>query len=156
MIQHLQQIDNTFVDFLPHLLLDICSANRQIMHRGQHISGIIQQLGLSKTTVAQRLKVNRTTLYNWLNDPELPWFRIKEIGEALKYDFSEDFPEFPYATEGGYTSTEDPLQRYTTLEECRVQYRRLEVKYYRLMERYLALVEKYKLDDDLPKDDDSE
>ena len=43
--------------------------------------------------IARILKLERRTIYNWLNDPALPKDKIALLGYAIGYDFSKDFDD---------------------------------------------------------------
>lgn len=55
------------------------------------------------TEIANLLKYDRKTIYNWLADPELTKEKIALLGYAIGYDFSKDFDDlkgFHYNFEG--------------------------------------------------------
>jgi transcriptional regulator with XRE-family HTH domain len=69
----------------------------QLKHRGEFVSNIVRQSGMSITEVAKRVGITRTQLYNWFKRDDLDWQPIYRIGLIVKYDFSINYPEIkPY------------------------------------------------------------
>lgn len=88
-------------------------------HRGEIVRQQIAASGLKYGDVAKKLHVSRKTLYNWLEQYNLAWDRIKSIGDIINHDFGKDFAEIDI---GNYTVQESaaPYDKLT-LEECRKQ-----------------------------------
>ena len=61
--------------------------------------------------IARILKLERRTIYNWLNDPALPKDKIALLGYAIGYDFSKDFDDLK-----GYHFNFDNNDNMTTYE----------------------------------------
>lgn len=65
----------------------------KITHRGAHVRDVIILKGYSILGVANKVSKYRTTLTKWFTQEDLDYKFIKIIGDAIDYDFSEDFPE---------------------------------------------------------------
>ncbi|ACE06260.1 hypothetical protein Aasi_0893 [Candidatus Amoebophilus asiaticus 5a2] len=98
-----------------------------MIHRGQIVEKVVRRSGFSLTKLAAKLEISRNTLYNKFNNANLSYRLIQEIGQAIHYDFSLDFPEMPkeeYATgikNNGLIS--------------------IEIKYSNLLEKHIKLLE---------------
>ena len=62
-------------------------------HHGHIIENVIRRNGHSITDIARLTKVNRRSVYNWFNQTRLKPRTIRSIGDAIKYDFTDIFPE---------------------------------------------------------------
>lgn len=62
------------------------------MHRGHVVKSIIRQSGYSLATLAKRLCISRSTLYNRLNTRNLPYEFIINVGYIIGFDFNVIFP----------------------------------------------------------------
>lgn len=62
-------------------------------HYGQIVERAIRRNGFSISELARLANVNRRSVYNWFNQRYLKPEIIFRVGCALKYDFSQDFPE---------------------------------------------------------------
>lgn len=65
----------------------------QTNHRGIKVKEIILAKGKKLKFVAEKLKINRQTLYTKLQNAKISNYYIREIGKIIGYDFSEIFPE---------------------------------------------------------------
>ncbi len=63
------------------------------MHRGKYIHNKMKDLGFSIDRMMIEISVGRTTLWRWLNDENLPLFKMKRIADILKVDLRNDFPD---------------------------------------------------------------
>lgn len=63
------------------------------MHKGKYIHQKMIDMGVSLDRMAIELSVARTTLWRWLNNKNLPIFKMKRIADVLKLDLRVDFPE---------------------------------------------------------------
>ncbi|MEM7174162.1 MAG: helix-turn-helix transcriptional regulator [Bacteroidota bacterium] len=61
-------------------------------HRGQIVRSIIKQSGYSLATLAKRLCVSRTTLYNQFDNQNMSYDFIINVGYIIGFDFSIIFP----------------------------------------------------------------
>lgn len=86
-------------------------------HRGEMISAKIKELGVPITKVAERLGINRKTLYNWMERHDLPLEYVIEIGKVINHDFRPELPEFSSAAEAESNYGTDWKTRYFMLLE---------------------------------------
>ena len=63
------------------------------MHEGFILESAIRRQGFSAHDISRALRSNRRMVYNWFSQRDLDPEVIKKIGNAINYDFSEDFPE---------------------------------------------------------------
>jgi hypothetical protein len=71
--------------------------------------------------------IGYTTLYRWLENPNMPFNQMKKIGDAVGYDLTEDFPdaEIVYKKESPVDQTkyvqlmEKHLQTQDELIKCK-------------------------------------
>lgn len=108
-------------------------------HRGDILGKVVQQSEFSKTVIAKRAGYNRTSLYNHIKSPDLPFEIIEKYGKALGYDFTKVFPEMTK-----YIAFEDPKTEYPgslTFEQILAQRDQWRDKYYNLLEKYNQLME---------------
>lgn len=61
-------------------------------HYGQIVEKVIRRDGHSISDVSRLMKVNRRSVYNWFNQPNLRPEIIYRIGRIIKHDFSVDLP----------------------------------------------------------------
>lgn len=61
-------------------------------HSGAIVEKVIRREGHSITDLAKLTGVNRRSIYNWFLQPQLKPEIIIKIGQAIKHDFSVEFP----------------------------------------------------------------
>jgi len=61
-------------------------------HHGQVVEKVIRRDGHSISDISRLMKVNRRSVYNWFNQPNLRPEIIYRIGCIIKYDFSVELP----------------------------------------------------------------
>lgn len=66
---------------------------KKITHRGAHVRDVIILKGYTIQGVANKLGKYRTTLTKWFTQEDLDYKIIKQVGDAVDYDFADDFPE---------------------------------------------------------------
>lgn len=110
-------------------------------HHGQVIEKVIRRNGYSISELAQLMKVNRRSIYNWFEQRRLKTQLIFRIGEVLKYDFSNEFPEL--FTPDTFTSSA-PLSAQVDgeLDNEPVEGETWKDKYITLLEKYNDLLTK--------------
>lgn len=64
-----------------------------MIHRGEIVRKEIDKSGYNKSLLAERLGISRGTLYNKLEETNLNWEFIFQLGKIINHDFSIDFPE---------------------------------------------------------------
>ena len=62
-------------------------------HYGQIVEHIVRKNGYSITELADRLDVNRRTIYNYFQNAYLKQEIIYKIGHVVGHHFSKEFPE---------------------------------------------------------------
>ncbi|MEQ7799380.1 helix-turn-helix transcriptional regulator [Pedobacter sp. ASV1-7] len=60
---------------------------------GQVIEQIVREDHVGISDLSRKLHVSRRTIYNWFNQKTLSLDIICKIGNAIKHDFSKEFPE---------------------------------------------------------------
>ena len=102
------------------------------VHRGQILDNTIREKGITFAAAAKRCKISRRTLYNYLENPELPWQKIIEFEENLQLDLGKYFTQLRKYK----TAYSDPLNVHEPQEA--VYWRN---KYIELLERYTSHLE---------------
>ncbi|MEL6539408.1 MAG: hypothetical protein AAFP93_01365 [Bacteroidota bacterium] len=100
-------------------------------HRGEIVEEIFRKSGYSLSRLAKDMMISRNTVYNRFKDPNLSLDFIQELGDIIRYDFAQVFPEIE----------KDPAeekQRYVRRQVA--DFLALEGKHVRLMERYDSLM----------------
>ncbi len=64
-------------------------------HRGEIVKEKLKEFGLKIKFVADLVNHNEIYFYKLLDKSDLSWAKIKQIGRAINYDFSNDFPDMP-------------------------------------------------------------
>lgn len=108
-------------------------------HRGEIVGRVLDELGIKRTQLAEKLGVHRDTIRNWVLQADLEFEKIRRIGLHIGYDFSQDFPDYPYTAKplseiGGKKEPE-----FLTIDECVVDRDHWREKYYTLLERHSEL-----------------
>ena len=62
-------------------------------HYGQIVEYVVRKNGHSITDLATALDVNRRSIYNYFQNPNLKYDIIYKIGLIIRHDFSKEFPE---------------------------------------------------------------
>jgi transcriptional regulator with XRE-family HTH domain len=61
-------------------------------HEGEILKELFDRENVNTSALADRLKVNRTTIYYWFKQPKLTLDHILQVGQFLKMDMSQHFP----------------------------------------------------------------
>jgi hypothetical protein len=101
--------------------------NDMQQHRGKILEEIARKSGYSLKALAEKLGVNRNTIYNKFKEYDLSYDFIIRVGKVIHYDFTYEYPEITT------TVTIDKNQHAADLW-------RLERKYTHLLERYDKLL----------------
>lgn len=64
-----------------------------VTHHGQIVEKVIRRDGHSISDLSRIMKVNRRSIYNWFNQPQLRPEIIYRIGCIIKHDFSIELPQ---------------------------------------------------------------
>lgn len=60
---------------------------------GKVIERAVRRDHMGISALSRKLHVSRRTIYNWFDQESLSFEIICKIGNAIKYDFSKEFPE---------------------------------------------------------------
>jgi len=127
------QIYSQYLHYL-YIFMLFCSAKwfeiaHMAVHRGQILDNAIREKGITFAAAAKRCKISRRTLYNYLENPELPWQKIIEFEENLQLDLGKHFTQ---------------LRKYKSVKsELLVLQEPQEAIYWR--NKYIELLERYAL-----------
>jgi plasmid maintenance system antidote protein VapI len=116
-----------------------------MIHRGEIVRKEIDKSGFNKSTLADRLGISRGTLYNKLEEVNLGWEFIFQLGKIINHDFSIDFPELrkkTYIISEDISSAEEAELDNYNLPECKKKLEQMRIKYITLFEKYTQLLEK--------------
>ena len=114
-------------------------------HRGEIIKAVIRKAGVNQAQLAQLLGLSRSSLYRQYEVPNLSLLFIRQVGEAIGYDFSADIrgllpsnvaaepPPAPYAPLTPDDYRHKLLQVHEQLAEKVRQYDELLARYEALM-----------------------
>lgn len=106
-------------------------------HRGEYLNELVRKKGIKIKVLTELAGYDRSTFYNHIKDPNLPYTILAKYGKIMHHDFSIDFPEL-----AGATVSE--LTEITTFEEMEKDRDRWKSKYEALSE----LLNKYLEDRD--------
>jgi hypothetical protein len=109
-----------------------------MIHQGSIIEKAIRNSGISIAEVSRRLNVNRKTIYNWFDQPRLSIDNVKQVGEAIMYDFSKDFPDFSFKSLPNSPTAKSDAAAREVMDE--INYWKM--KYAELLEKYNFQLEK--------------
>ena len=107
-------------------------------HRGQALFAAVAQSGLSVTNLVKRAGYSRSSYYNHIEDPDLSYHILVEYGKALKYDFSDMFPEMQGQM---LEENEEIYGEPKTMADALLQRDSWKEKYYLLLEKHQKLLE---------------
>ncbi len=103
-------------------------------HRGQIVEKVIRRSGYSITRLAKKLGISRNTLYNRFENADLGYRFIMEVGNAIHYDFTVDFPTMKEEIE---VMGDIPIR---SVDRETIELWRAESKYILLLEKYTKLL----------------
>jgi hypothetical protein len=83
--------------------------SNKTVHRGEIVKGVVDKSYLKVTQISHLVDRSRSQLYKDFDNPEMDWAVISKIGNAIKHDFSEDFPEL---TMYENAMVQEPTARY--------------------------------------------
>ena len=108
------------------------------MNRGQVLATAVEASGLGKEEVANKAGYSRSAYYKHIENPNLDYHILIIYGKAIKYDFTEEFPDMPkYLLE----EPEEAYGKPKTLEEAIKIMELWKNKYLELLEKYNRLIE---------------
>lgn len=110
------------------------------IHHGELLREAADKSDLTITQISKRAGFNRTTFYNHIENPVLPYHVLEKYAKVLAYDFIKFIPEMEK-----FKQFEEPSTLYKkpeTIEEAIDQREHWKNRYYELLERYNDLMEK--------------
>ncbi|QNK61260.1 hypothetical protein H7F33_11835 [Pedobacter sp. PAMC26386] len=81
-------------------------------HKGEYLDYIVRNTGITIKALTTFAGFDRSSYYNHILDPHLPYKVISKYGEVLHHDFSDQYPEERTA------KSSDPNE-ITTFEEMK-------------------------------------
>ncbi|WP_454802316.1 hypothetical protein [Mucilaginibacter phyllosphaerae] len=99
-------------------------------HYGKIVEYTVRKNGYNITDLANKTFVNRRSIYNWFNQPNLRADIIYKIGCIIRHDFSKDFPELFDSNEFNViTEVKSPHLKFDSNADW-------QLKYIKLLEQY--------------------
>lgn len=114
-------------------------SNSNNIHYGELLRQAADKSDLNITQIAKRAGFNRTSFYNHIVNPDLPFHILERYAKVLKYDFTSIIPEMQK-----FQRFEEPYAPYKTPETKEEAIHQMDVwkeRYYHLLERYNAMME---------------
>ena len=103
-----------------------------MIHQGEHIRRVINESGVSITSLCKKIKKSRRWIYDIMQQPQVSVDVLIQLGDALHYNCIADFPQ--------YVKFKHQLSSsHHRLEEEDVNYWR--EKFYTVLEQYSNLLE---------------
>ena len=119
-------------------------------HQGKILQEAIKNSGISITRIVEELGITRPTIYRKFKEETLDYGFVKQVGDIITHDFSQDFTSLQqsvlpfvsvtpnaYVT-GSVTPRSAPLQQAET--DPNKQLMTLQAKYIALLEAYNELL----------------
>lgn len=63
-------------------------------HHGKIIERVVRRTNMSLSELSKYMGVNRRSIYNWFNLPQIKPEVVYRLGRVIQHDFSHEFPEF--------------------------------------------------------------
>ena len=114
------------------------SRKKTNLNRGQILAAVVEASRLNKEEVAQRAGYSRSGYYKHIANPELDFHILTAYGRAIRYDFTEEFPDMPRYI---FLENEESYDSPVSLEEALRQKEGWRRKYIDLLEKYNRLIE---------------
>lgn len=123
--------------YTPDIFFNLLKTKEKNIHRGEILEEAVRRSPLKITQLVKRMGISRSSYYNHIADPHLPFETLEQYGKVLQYDFTQDFPSMArYAFEEEVAPYGEP----STLEEAVQQRDYWKNKYLVLLEEYLQEV----------------
>lgn len=108
-------------------------------HRGEIVAAAITKSGMKLAKLHAALGISRPTLYRRLEDPNLDFDFIKQVGLLIYHDFAADFRELAAPV---YSVAAEPAASYQldSLDDCKNKLLHVYGLYTELQEKYAALL----------------
>jgi hypothetical protein len=107
-------------------------------HRGEALQAAIGRSDLTIKQITARARFSRSSYYNHIADPNLPFEVLMRYGKVLKHDFTQDIPGMEK-----YPFNEEIVLRPQpkTFDEAIADRDYWKEKYIAILEKYNALIE---------------
>jgi predicted RNase H-like HicB family nuclease len=113
-------------------------SKRTKLNRGQILATVVEATGLNKEDIANKAGYSRSAYYKHIENPTLDYHIMIAYGKAIRYDFTEEFPDMPkYIME----EPENNFNKPATLEDALQLVERWKDKYLELLEKYNQIIE---------------
>lgn len=126
-----------FLLFLPSV-----PVKKTKLNRGQVLETAVKASGLGIEEAAKKAGYTRSAYYKHKDDPNLDYHILILYGKAIKYDFTEEFPDMPKylmeEPEEGYSKPRTLEDALKLLEQWKNKYLELLEKYNRMMEEKMG------------------
>jgi AcrR family transcriptional regulator len=119
-------------------------------HQGKILQDAIKNSGISITRIVEELGITRPTIYRKFKEETLDYGFVKQVGEIITHDFSQDFTTLqqttlPFVSATPVVSvTSSVTQRSVPLQQTETdpnkQLMALQAKYIALLEAYNELL----------------
>ena len=105
-------------------------------HRGEIVAAAVHKSGVKLSQLFPALGISRPTLYRRFEDPHLSFDFIKQVGEIIHYDFSQDFREL------AVSMAQEPIAPYQldSLQDCKDKLLHVYSLYADMVQRYNDLL----------------
>lgn len=107
-------------------------------HRGEIVEKVVRASNMSLTKISKQIGYDRSSMYNFFENPDLPFDIILLIGKAIKHDFRIEFPELFIQDPADIVSEPEP--KYLALNDCLREKEEWRNKYYTLLEEHTTLL----------------
>lgn len=104
-------------------------------HKGEYLNWVVRTKGIKITVLTAKVGVDRSTFYNHIKDPGLPYAVIVKYGKILNHDFSAVYPKMP-------SENHENSPMITTFEEMEKDRDWWKSKYQDLEARLAGLIDK--------------
>lgn len=114
------------------------ATSKTYKHRGQALAAAVTTSGMNVEDVADKAGYTRSAYYKHVKKADLDFHILIEYGKALRFDFSDEFPEMPKYL------LQEPDEIYgvpETLDQAKTMLAQLKNKYTDLLEKYNLLME---------------
>jgi uncharacterized protein YdcH (DUF465 family) len=114
------------------------------INRGHYIRSLILEKGYKLNHIAEIIGYSKAHFYRILDEGNISWEKIYQIGRAIDHDFRQDFPEMPYtpaeradAEVSGNGSAS--VGKSDNLYELKKELQQMKDKYIKLLEEHMVL-----------------